>query len=197
MPHMSHPVIGKLGIRNMNRVKSYIVATLLLSTIGCKSTLAKEDEGLTLRKSTPIQLFMGTCVVGRQSPAALEQSVKRKGFVIAPEQISQNYLKGNAGKAWYLKNDEGNFGLALLENGLCSVYIHQGEPNTIQASLEAWLPPKGSGFTYKKELVSQSGSLTTTSYTLYQGSSFLEQWVITVNSAKPSNLVAVMSYQGA
>ncbi|MCO7191043.1 MULTISPECIES: hypothetical protein [unclassified Pseudoalteromonas] len=181
----------------MNRVKSYIVATLLLSTVGCKSTPEKEDKGLALRKSTPIQLFMGTCVIGRKSPKALEQSAKREGFVIAPEEIAQNYLKGNAGKAWYLNNDEGNFGLALLKNKLCSVFIHQGEPNTIQASMEAWLPPKGSGFTYKKELVSQSGSLTTTSYTLYQGNSFLEQWVITVNRAKPSNLVAIMSYQGA
>ncbi|MFY8299893.1 NMCC_0638 family (lipo)protein [Pseudoalteromonas sp. SS15] len=181
----------------MNRVTFYILATLLLSTVGCKSTTEKEDKGLALRKSTPIQLFMGTCVVGRQSSKALEQLANREGFVIAPEQIAQNYLKGNAGKAWHLNNDDGDFGLVLLENRLCSVFIHQGEPKTIQASMEAWLPPKNSGFTYKKELVSQSGSLTTTSYTLYQGNSFLEQWVITVNNAKPSNLVAIMSYRGA
>ncbi|BCV36684.1 MULTISPECIES: NMCC_0638 family (lipo)protein [Shewanella] len=180
----------------MNRVKSYIIAIFLVSVAGCKSTSEKEDESLALRKSTPIQLFMGTCVVGRQSPAALEESAKRKGFVLAPKQIAQNYLKGNAGKAWHLNNSEGSFGLALLQNKLCSVYVHQGDPNTIQASMEAWLPPKGSGFTYKKELISQSANLSTTSYTLYQGSSFLEQWVITINSAKPSDLVAVMSYKG-
>ncbi|MEP4888858.1 MAG: hypothetical protein ABJV04_02430 [Aliiglaciecola sp.] len=181
----------------MNRVKFYIIALFILSTVGCKSTPEKEDEGLALRKSTPIQLFMGTCVVGRQSLLALEESAKRKGFLIAPEQIAQNYLKGNTGKAWYLNNDEGSFGLALLKNKLCSVYIHQGDPNTIQASMEAWLPPAGSGFTYKKEFISQSGSLTTTSYTLFQSGNFLEQWVLTINSAKPSNLVAIMSYQGA
>lgn len=133
----------------------------------------------------------------RQNPAALEESAKMKGFASAPENIAENYLKGNAGKAWYLSNSEGNFGLALLQNKLCSVYIHQGDPDTIKASMEAWLPPKGSGFTYKKEIISQSVNLTTTSYTLFQGSNFLEQWVITTNGAKPSNLVAVMSYQGA
>lgn len=181
----------------MNRVKFFIIVVLLISIVGCNSTPVKEDQGLTLRKSTPIQLFMGTCVVGRQSPAALEELAKRKGFVSAPKNIAESYLKGHTGQAWHLSNSEGNFGLALLQNKLCSVYIHQGDPSTIQASMEAWLPPKGSGFTYKKEIVSQAGDLTTTSYTLFQGSNFLEQWVITTNSAKPSNLVAVMSYQGA
>ena len=181
----------------MNRVKPYIISTLLILIVGCKSTSVQEDQSLALRKSTPIQLFMGTCVVGRQSPSALEASAQRKGFKPAPKEIAQSYLKGNGGKAWNLENSEGNFGLALLSNNLCSVYVHQGNPDTIQASMEAWLPPKGSGFTYKKELISQSGSLTTTSYTLFQGSNFLEQWVLTTNNAKPAGLVAIMSYQGA
>ncbi|WP_054114293.1 NMCC_0638 family (lipo)protein [Marinagarivorans algicola] len=180
----------------MNRVKFYLIAVLLILMAGCNSAPVKDDQGLALRKSTPIQLFMGTCVVGRQSPSALEESAKKKGFVSAPKNIAENYLKGHSGQAWYLSNSEGNFGLALLKNKFCSVYIHQGDPSTIQASMEAWLPPKGSGFTYKKELVSQAGDLTTTSYTLFQGGNFLEQWVITINNAKPSNLVAVMSYQG-
>ena len=181
----------------MNRVKSYIIAILIISIGGCKATPKVEDEGKSLRGATPIQLFMGTCVVGRHSLSALEESAQRKGFNVAPTEIAQNYLKGNSGKAWFLENDEGHFGLALLENNLCSVYVHQGEPDTIQASMESWLPPVGSGFTYKKELVSKSGSLTTTSYTLYQGSRFLEQWVLTINTSKPTNLVAIMSYHGA
>jgi|APSaa5957512535_1039671.scaffolds.fasta_scaffold94603_2 hypothetical protein len=181
----------------MTRVKSYIIASLLILIVGCKSTPEQEDKGLALRKSTPIQLFMGTCVVGRQSPLALEESAQRKGFKSAPLDIARSYLKGSDGKAWYLKNNEGSFGLALLKNSLCSVYIHQGSPEVLQASMESWLPPAGSGFTYKKELISKTGTLTTTSYTLFQGNKFLEQWVLTTNNSKKSNLVAIMSYQGA
>ncbi|QUJ70458.1 hypothetical protein KDD30_20410 (plasmid) [Photobacterium sp. GJ3] len=180
----------------MNRVKLYILATFIISVVGCKATTAQEDQGLALRKSTPIQLFMGTCVVGRQDESALETSAQRKGFKVAPKEIAENYLKGNDGRAWYLENSEGKFGLVLLNNNLCSVFVHQGSIDKIQASMEAWLPPAGSGFTYKKEIIVQSGSLTTTSYTLFQGNRFLEQWVLTTNSAKPSNLIAIMSYHG-
>ncbi len=180
----------------MNRVQSYILAISLIILGGCKSTPQVEDESLALRKSTPIQLFMGTCVGGRNSPTALEQSAIREGFKTAPVEIAQKYLKSNKGKAWYLNNNEGRFGLSLLNNKFCSVYVHQGDPLAIQASMEAWLPPTSSGFTYKKELISQSGSLTTTSYTLFRGSNFLEQWIITTNNVKNSNLVAILSYQG-
>ena len=197
LAHVFPPLSRALGIRNMNRMKSYIIAILLITVAGCKSTPQQDDSGLALRKSTPIQLFMGTCVVGRQSPSAIEDSAQRKGFKVAPKDIAQSYLQYNEGKAWYLTNNEGSFGLALLKSNLCSVYIHQGNPAIIQASMESWLPPAGSGFTYKKELISQSGTLTTTSYTLYQGSNLLEKWLLTVNNAAPTNLVAIMSYQGA
>lgn len=62
--------------------------------------------------------------------------------------------------------------------------------------MEAWLPPKNSGFSYKKELVSQSGPLSTTAYQIFRDGQLLEQWVITVNSEPNAELVAVMSYDG-
>ncbi|WP_109764117.1 NMCC_0638 family (lipo)protein [Pleionea mediterranea] len=50
---------------------------------------------------------------------------------------AQKYLSGNAGKAWHLKNEQGRFGLTVLDNTLCSVFVHQGEPATLQNSMEA------------------------------------------------------------
>jgi hypothetical protein len=179
----------------MNRVKITILVGVLLSLIGCKSTPVVEDKGLALRKSQPIKLFMGTCVVGRESEASLTQMAVREGFVEAPDEIAQKYLSGKDGKAWYLIDQAGTYGLTFLKSNLCSVYVHKGNPEKIQASMEAWLPPSDSGFTYKKELVSQRDSLTTTSYTLYRGANVLEQWLITVNSEPSTGLVAIMSYQ--
>jgi hypothetical protein len=178
----------------MNRVKISLFIAGVLSLVGCKSTSAV-DDGLALRKSKPIQLFMGTCVVGRENATSLEKMASHKGFVTAPDNVAQSYLSGNKGKAWYLSDSTGSYGLTLLESNLCSVYVHQGDPDKIQASMEAWLPPADSGFTYEKELISHKGSLTTTSYTLYSGQKVLEQWLLTVNREGGSGLVAIMSYQ--
>ena len=181
----------------MSRVKISILVAALLSFTGCKSTPVADDNGLSLRKSQAIQLFMGTCVIGRENASSLEQMAERKGFVEAPNEVAPRYLNGNEGKAWYLNDETGSYGLTLLESNLCSVYVHHGDPGKIQASMEAWLPPADSGFTYKKELISQEGSLTTTSYTLYRGKHLLEQWFITINTEDDSELIAIMSYQKA
>ncbi len=178
----------------MKRIKVVILIGVFLFLVGCGSTLAP-DDGLALRKSQPIQLFMGTCVVGRESEASLELEAVRNGFINAPSNIAQNYLAGQEGRAWYLSDKTGTYGLALLKSELCSVYVHQGDPDKIKASMEAWLPPSGSGFTYKEELISQKGSLTTTSYILYRDSNIIEQWLITVNRQQGSGLVAILSYQ--
>lgn len=131
----------------MIRVIIYIVVFLQL--FGCASAPVI-DDGLGLRKSLPIQIYMGACVVGRADPEAVESQALEMGFGQVSGNAAQKYLSGNAGKAWHLKNEEGRFGLTILDNTLCSIFIHQGEPTTLQKSMEAWLPPKNSGFTYKK-----------------------------------------------
>jgi len=181
----------------MNRVKLYFLVVLGSFVMGCQSTAKTVDADTTLRKTTPIQLFMGTCVVGRQSTEALEHSAMESGFIKAPDNIANDYLKDNAGQAWLLSNADGRFGLTLLENKLCSVFVHQGNPSEIQKSMEAWLPPEGSGFTYKKQLLPQTGRLTTTSYTIFRNGAAIEQWVITIDGVQPTNMVAILSYSSA
>lgn len=177
----------------MIRILFYTIAFLHL--IGC-APVSVNDDGLALRKSLPIQIFMGTCVVGRAGADAVESQALDMGFVPVSGNVAQQYLSGNAGKAWQLKNEQGQFGLAVLSNTLCSVFIHQGDPKALQKSMESWLPPKNSGFTYKKESASRSEYLATTSYQIFRGGQLMEQWVITLNTQPGGELVAIMSYDG-
>ena len=177
----------------MNRVITYIFLILQFLSF----TFASDnDVGMALRKSFPIQIYMGICVVGRADPKAVESQALKMGFREADNETSQKYLRGNDGVAWHLINEQGEFGVTVLSNTLCSVFIHQGDPATLQKSMEAWQPPENSGFIYKKEIVSQSGYLTTTSYKIFRGSQLMEQWVITINSQPGAGLVAIMSYEG-
>jgi len=66
----------------------------------------------------------------------------------------------------------------------------------LQAGMDAWLPPANSGFTYQKSIISQRDSLTTTRYQIFRSGVLVEQWVITTNTQKNAELVAIMSYDG-
>jgi len=182
-----------------NLMKNIIAPMLLgMSLVGCgASTPIKQgDDGLALRKSEPIQIYMGACVASRASASGVKSQAKKMGFTPLSGQGAQQYLSGNSGLAWKKTSGNDNYGLALLGNGLCSVFIHQGSPETLQASMEAWLPPANSGFTYDKKIISSRGHLTTTQYQIFRSGVLEEQWVITTNSQPNSELVAVMSYDG-
>ncbi len=177
-------------------MKQIIVSTtvLLFIILTTHSQVVSNDDGLALRKSYAIQLYMSTCVVGRSQPETLATQIRKQGFNPAPKNLATKYLGDNPGNAWYLKNEQGEFGVATLANGLCSVFIHQGDPNEIQASMEAWLPPKNSGFSYTKELTSQSKYLRSTAYKIFRDKNLMEQWVITVSNSPDSELVAILSH---
>lgn len=174
-------------------IRAFLYTIAFLHLIGCAS-VPGSDDGLALRKSLPIQIYMGTCVVGRAGPEAVESQALEMGFSPVSGNVAQQYLSGNAGKAWQLKNEQGQFGLTVLSNSLCSVFIHQGEPTALQKSMEAWLPPENSGFTYRKESTSRMEYLETTSYQIFRGGHLMEQWVITLNTQPGAELVAIMSY---
>lgn len=152
-----------------------------------------DDKGAELRGSFPVQVYMGTCVLGRADSKNVDLLAQEKGFKEAPKEVSKKYLGNNKGRAWHLKNSDGEFGISIIESGLCSVYIHQGEPEALKASMEAWLPPPNVGFSYKAEQTEKNG-LTTISYELYRGDSFLERWTITLTKGSTLGLVGIMSY---
>ncbi|NRA61633.1 MAG: hypothetical protein HRU25_12115 [Psychrobium sp.] len=180
----------------MNPLKVSLMLIFSTLVVGCQSTENIKTRPKALKTDVSIELFMRTCVVGRESTAALTQSAYRIGFKKAPAQLANIYLNGHVGQAWFLSHASGEFGLMLLENNLCSLFIHQGDPDTIQTGMESWLPQKDSGFSYQKSLVSSIKQKTTTSYTLHHKNRALERWVITVNREPVTNLVAVMSYYG-
>ncbi len=170
------------------------VVVLLAMILTTYSHAKAKDDELALRKSYAIQLYMSTCVVGRTQPEAIASQIVEQGFSEAPKELATKYLGDNPGDAWHTQNQHGTFGIAILDSGLCSIFVHQGDPKTLQASMEAWLPPKHSGFSYKKELTSQTKYLTSTAYKIYRDSNLMEQWVITVSNSADSELIAIMSH---
>lgn len=132
--------------------------------------------------------------MSRANRSLVESQAKGLDFTRLNGEASQEYLRGKKGVSWQLRNAVGEFGLVSLDNSLCSLFVHKGNPAEIQASMEAWLPPKSSGFTVKKELVSKNNYLETTAFTIFRTGRFHERWVITTNSAPDADLVAIMTY---
>lgn len=177
--------------------KNAILAVLLALLLPSAATAHADSEGSSLRGAVPVQLFMQICVVGRRDPGVAARHAEENGFEVATEELARKYLGESHGRAWWRKDERGEFGVALLDNRLCSVFIHQGDPLTLQKSMESWLPPEESGFTFKKVRMPQTGSLETTAYRIYRSDELIEQWLITTNAQPESQLVAIMSYQPA
>lgn len=174
-------------------MKYFLVLLIALSSFAAQADQGS-SESLALRKSYPIQLYMSACVSARAQPSLVKKQAKDLGFTKADKAAASKYLQGHKGQAWVSTNEHGQFAIASQTRGLCSVFIHQGSPETLVASMEAWLPPENSGFSFKKEIVSESEHLTTTSYQIFRGDQLMEQWVITVSKEPGSDLVAIMSY---
>jgi hypothetical protein len=179
----------------MQKIITLVIFTFTL--VSCGSNQVKSvDSSLSLRKSEAIQTYMGACVASRANPASVKSQVKDMGFTPLSGDTAQKYLSGKPGMAWSKTTSTSSYGLTLLENSLCSIFIHKGSPATLQASMEAWLPPANSGFTYQKNIISQRGALTTTQYQIFRSGALMEQWVITINTQANAELVAIMSYDG-
>lgn len=152
------------------------------------------EDGTALRKLPSVQLFLTTCVSGRGKPAAVAEEAKKLGFTEASADMEKRYLQQHEGMAWHKEGSSGSYGITVLENGLCSVFIHQGDPTQIAAGLESWLPPAGSGYSSLKDRAAQPGGLTTTSYKVFKGPTMIEQWTLTVSSEPDSALKAILSF---
>lgn len=137
---------------------------------------------------------MQVCVVGRGQQHSVSELALKKGMVRVQGELASMYLAGKPGLAWVDDPAEPKYAVTSLPNGLCSVFAHVGEPKRIRSSMESWLPPNGSGFTYNSESVPSDAGISTTSYTLYRGQNVLERWVISIATSESSHLKAVMSY---
>lgn len=103
-------------------MKRIIVLSALFSSVISCATFQDSDESLTLRKSFPVQVFMGACVAGRADPSAVGYQAREMGFEPADGELALRYLKGDEGVAWQLNSQDqgGLYGLAVAENTLCS-----------------------------------------------------------------------------
>lgn len=181
----------------MKKLMHVVLSFVLLLLSSNAASFENDSNAASLRGSTPIQLFMQICVVGRGNPELAARGAEKMGFDVAPDDRAEMYLSGNPGRAWFRNDESGAFGLTLLSNGLCSVFVHQGNPATLQESMESWLPPEDSGFSYKKEQVPQGSFLETTAFQIFKSGRFIEQWMITTNAQPNPELVAIMTYEAA
>lgn len=175
-------------------MKTKILPIISLA-LAISSPLGHAEGAKAAEPLYPVRLFMGTCVAGHGEPAEVARLAKALGIEPAADKVARRYLGGNTGDAWYVNNDQGEFGIAVMDRkALCSVFVHGGDAAAVQASLEAGLPGEGSGLSFTRELVDDSGVLATTAYRIFRGDTMLEQWVITVSSHGGTKLAAILSY---
>lgn len=177
-------------------MKMFIAIILVLTGISviAKADDKKENE-VSVRMTKPIQLFLQICVISNGQESKVIQQSFKMGFKEAAKEIAAGYLRNKSGRVFITKNKYGSFAISVLKDGLCSLFVHQSRDIDLQASMEAWLPPKSSDYyTYTTEIVSETNALKTTAYTMSKNSTLFERWVITVAKQPFANLKAIMSY---
>ena len=169
-------------------------ALVALAVIGPACHAA--TSAVQLRKSPAIQVFMQTCVIGNGDLSQVEQLAKGNGLVPATDKQAQRYLAGNSGKVWLSQPAPAAYAVAFTSHILCTVFVHKGNSQEIQKSMEAWLPPKGSGFTYVRKEISDDASIKTTSFTIYREGKPFSRWVISIpTNSSDAQLKAILSYE--
>ena len=142
-----------------------------------------------------IQLFLKACVTSFAYAPKVALEAQAMGLDEIEGDKAAKYLGGQLGRVWYVENNSGAFALTLLNAGLCTVIVHNGDGKRIRAGFESWLPPSDSGITVKTEDISSQPGLTSTSYTIH-GGKINEMWTLSVSSITESQIRAIMSYEG-
>lgn len=150
---------------------------------------ASDDPG----KDYAIQLFLQACVSSYSHAAQVAAEARKMDLSEVKGDAAARYLNGQSGRVWYGENDSGVFAVSLLGNGLCTVFVHEGDGARIRAGFESWLPPSGSGISVSKENIQSPPGVVTTAFTM-RGGKVNEQWILTVASAPEAPLRAIMSY---
>lgn len=139
---------------------------------------------------------MQTCVIGNGVLSQVERLAKENGLVPATDKQAQPYLAGNSGRVWLSQPKPAAYAVAFTSHILCTVFVHKGDSETIKRSMEAWLPPQGSGFTYVKKEISDNPAIKTTFFTIYRLGNPFSRWVISIPTNPSANqLKAIMSYE--
>jgi hypothetical protein len=171
--------------------RAQVVTSILIGLGVHFRASATDDPG----KDFGIQLFLNACVTSHAHASGVEAGALKMGLTELKGQAADEYLSGRPGRAWHATISEGAFAVSLLTNGLCSVFIHQGDAQRIRSSFESWLPPLQSGIKVTPTVMPTPAGLSTTSYEL-RGGKVNETWVITLATRPEMRLRAIMSYEG-
>jgi len=170
--------------------KRILIFASLPGLFAASVTSASDDAGMDY----PIQLFLRACVSSYSHTEQVAAEAQKMGLDEISGDAASNYLNGRSGRVWYGKNESGAVAVSLLSNGLCTVFMHNGDEERIRAGVESWLPPVGLGIHVSRENLASPKGLTTTAFTM-TGGKVREQWVLTIASAPESPLRAMLSYR--
>lgn len=171
-------------------MNSVLRLTLLVASLAGCTAVAADDPG----KDFPIQLFLQGCVssYARESEVAA-QSI-RMGLAEVKGEAASKYLNHQPGRVWRGVVDAKEYAVALVQNRICTVFIHNGNGARIRAGVESWLPPTDSGIVVTRKDLEAPAGLTSVAY-LMRGGKIKEQWVLTVASATDTPLRAMITYE--
>lgn len=158
----------------------------------CLAPMQTEGAESALQKS-PMSLFLQACAATYAHTSEVERVMKEIGLGEITGTEAQQYLQGNAGKAWRGSDTSTPYAVTVQPNGLCTVFIFAGDADQLQKDLDWWLPPKSTGIKVTIEDLTTSPELKTTSYEL-RGGKVRERWVITISSNPNSSLRALLSW---
>jgi hypothetical protein len=140
-----------------------------------------------------IQLFLQACAATYAHAHQVASVATNFGFTEISGADAEQYLAGQSGMAWRGLIESKPYAVTVLTNGLCTVFVHEGDPEQIRSAVESWLPPASLGIVVTREDLSGSPNTTTISYEL-RGGKVKERWVVTTSSNPSSSLRAVLSW---
>ncbi len=161
------------------------VCVLLIAPLAFAEEKGSEDPS--------VQLFLQTCAATYAHEHLVEIAVARFGLAEIKDADADQYLAGHSGRAWRGIIASHPYAVSLLSNGLCSVFVHEGEPAQIIAAVESWLPPASVAITVTKEPIPSPPNVTTMSYEM-RGGKVQERWVISSSGDPASWIKAILSW---
>jgi len=123
---------SKSTLLNPSRL-SAAAATLLLG--GLVAAVARAEPPMEPVDDTAdafVSLFNGTCVAFYGEPDKLRADLEGRKLPLVDDAHRTPFLHEDAGQAWSLSDDRGDFVIALRERGGCSVFARRAKDSDVQ-----------------------------------------------------------------
>lgn len=111
---------------------------MLIMLLAAPAVAAEDDEMRAVRAMIALDK---TCIEAGGQPQALKKLVAPKeDFALPPlsGKRAEVFLAGRAGSVWHLPPQLGEAALAMTDDGTCSVFLGEIDPDALLGVAEAW-----------------------------------------------------------